>query len=251
MSHRPDSRRAYARTCTNCGKRRKATDPSPPWMCPGCGRDLPPRDDGGALRLRIAATLLPEEEAPDGLILAGRAAVWIALAVWGLHFITLDPATNAIGRSFMHQINLPFHEAGHVLFRPLGRFMTILGGSLFQVLVPLIVAAAFLVRLHPFGVAVGLWWAGQSLMDVGPYIHDARRMSLPLIGGGTGQDRPWLHDWHNLLSRLDLLSWDQALAGVAHALGAAFLLSGLGWGAIALYRSWMAMREGSARGPGR
>jgi hypothetical protein len=31
-------------------------------------------------------------------------------------------------------INLPFHEAGHILFSPFGDFLMTLGGSLTQVL---------------------------------------------------------------------------------------------------------------------
>ena len=46
-----------------------------------------------------------------------------------------------------------FHEAGHILFSPFGRFMTVLGGSLTQVLVPLLCAGAFLWQTRdPFAV---------------------------------------------------------------------------------------------------
>lgn len=206
-------------------------------MCPGCGRELPLKDGQGGLAERIAATLFPEES-PDGLVLAGRALVLVALTVWGLHFVAMDPATYEINRSFLHPVNLTFHEAGHVLFQPFGRFLHVLGGSLFQVLVPLIVAGAFLVRLHPVGVGVGLWWAGQSLMDVAVYIHDARRMTLLLLTGGTGRDHPGTHDWNNLLSWMGMLSWDHALARAAHWTGAGIMLFGLGWGSLALVRGW-------------
>jgi hypothetical protein len=48
--------------------------------------------------------------------------------------------------SFWHLVNLPFHEAGHIIFRPFGRLMTSLGGSMMQVLVPLVCMAVFLVK---------------------------------------------------------------------------------------------------------
>ncbi|HKJ71277.1 MAG TPA: zinc ribbon domain-containing protein [Gammaproteobacteria bacterium] len=195
----------------------------------------------GGLTGRVGATLFPEES-PDGLVLVGRGLVLVVLAVWGIHFTAMDPATYEIGRSFMHHVNLTFHEAGHVLFQPFGRFLHVLGGSLFQVLVPLIVAGAFLVRLHPVGVGVGLWWAGQSLMDVAVYIYDARRMNLPLLTGGTGRDHPGTHDWNNLLSWTGMLAWDHALARSAHWAGAALMLFGLGWGAVALVRGWKGMK---------
>ncbi len=34
---------------------------------------------------------------------------------------------------FLDLVNLPIHETGHLLFRPLGEFMMVAGGSLFQV----------------------------------------------------------------------------------------------------------------------
>ncbi len=58
------------------------------------------------------------------------------LTWWTWQFARATIIENAAGMSFLHLINLPFHEAGHILFIPLGRFMTVLGGSLFQVIVP-------------------------------------------------------------------------------------------------------------------
>ena len=44
------------------------------------------------------------------------------------------------------ELTILFHEFGHVFFRPFGEFMTILGGSLFQVLLPLPLALFFFGR---------------------------------------------------------------------------------------------------------
>ena len=84
----------------------------------------------------------------------------------------------------MHAINLAFHEAGHVIFRVLGNFMMVLGGSLMQLLIPAAVMVAFVFKHdNSFGGAVALWWLGQSAMDLAPYIYDARSGQLLLIGG--------------------------------------------------------------------
>jgi hypothetical protein len=73
--------------------------------------------------------------------------------------------------SFLHLPNPVFHEAGDVLFSPFGRFMTVLGGSLFQVLVPAICAAPFAYQHRNwFAAAVCAWWAGQNLVGG----HDSR-----------------------------------------------------------------------------
>ena len=79
--------------------------------------------------------------------------------------------------------NLVFHEAGHIILIPLGEFMSILGGSLFQVLIPLVFLVAFLLKRDAFAATVMMWWTGQSLIDLAPYIADARAQRLVLLGG--------------------------------------------------------------------
>ena len=113
--------------------------------------------------------------------------------------VTCSERVDSAG-SFMHLPNLVFHEAGHILFTPLGRFMIVLGGSLTQVLVPLVCAGAFLWQTRdPFGAAIAVWWAGESLTDVAPYINDARDLQLVLLGGKTGAEVEG-HDWEYLLT---------------------------------------------------
>jgi hypothetical protein len=73
-----------------------------------------------------------------------RSALWIALAIWTV-FLLRTPLP-ALGDSFIHLINLVFHEAGHILFAPFGSFMMSPGGSLLQVIVPLTCAWAFLLQ---------------------------------------------------------------------------------------------------------
>jgi cell division FtsZ-interacting protein ZapD len=111
----------------------------------------------------------------------------------------------------------------------------VLGGSLLQVLVPLVVSGAFLFRqANNFGASVGLWWTGQSLADVAVYIRDARELRLQLLGGGTGADRPGWHDWENLLGRLGLLEQERIIAAVVGLSGLALMVLALVWGAALL-----------------
>jgi hypothetical protein len=94
----------------------------------------------------------------------------------------------AVADSVLHLPNLVFHEAGHVILGVFGRFISVLGGSLFQFAVPLILAGAFLRQQDAFAAAVCTWWAGQNLLDVAPYIADARALQLVLLGGQTGAE---------------------------------------------------------------
>jgi hypothetical protein len=138
--------------------------------------------------------------------------------------------------SFLHLPNLVFHEAGHMIFMPFGRFLTVLGGSLFQVLVPVICAGAFL-RQHGnrFAAAVCTWWAGQNLVDVAPYIADARALQLPLLGGATGAEVEG-HDWEYLLTTLGWLHRDLTLGRGTHLAGTILMVAALAWAIAVLLR---------------
>jgi hypothetical protein len=89
------------------------------------------------------------------VIRAGRVVLLLLLARWTWLFFLWPMREDVIGASFLHLINLPFHEAGHILFSPFGEFMTTLGGSLTQVLVPIVCGIAFLTtHWNPFAAAV-------------------------------------------------------------------------------------------------
>ncbi len=81
-------------------------------------------------------------------------------------------------------LDLAIHEGGHVFFGIFGEFMGFLGGTLFQLLVPLTFLLYFLQRHDRFAAAVVLWWIGQNLWNISVYVKDARSMELPLVGGG-------------------------------------------------------------------
>jgi len=179
---------------------------------------------------------IESDAATDSFTFVGRAAVFLLLVWWGCTFIVTPLETNYTGESFLHLINLPFHEAGHLVFMPFGRFMMFLGGSLGQILMPVICLGTFLVKTRdPFGASVALWWTAESVMDIAPYINDARAMDLMLLGGVTGKETDG-HDWNNLLTMLGWLEYDQRLAHLAYNVGTVLMLASFAWGAILLFR---------------
>lgn len=111
--------------------------------------------------------------------------------------------------TFIHGANLIFHEAGHIFFMVLGQFIGVLGGSLFQILVPAGITAYFVVTRQFFAAAVALCWTGQNFWDVSIYVKDAQSLALPLLGGENG-----FHDWNFLLNELGLLTQDQLVGNV-------------------------------------
>ncbi|MGH7165699.1 MAG: zinc ribbon domain-containing protein [Nitrospiraceae bacterium] len=187
----------------------------------------------------VTGLVLHVEPDVNPFYLAGRAMVFAGLAGWSWKFIFAPMETNYVGESFMHSINLPFHEAGHLLFAPFGRFLQALGGTLGQLLMPLICAGAFLLKNRdPFGASVGLWWTAESFMDIAPYINDARALDLILLGGVTGKDVEDYHDWENILRTLGWLQYDHVLARASYNLGILLMLLALIWGGSQLYRQW-------------
>jgi hypothetical protein len=191
--------------------------------------------EGCTLRDRLRDSIFPPvDENVNPFYFWGRLLFFAFILIWGFKFIFAPIKGDYIGRSFMHLINLPFHEAGHLIFSIFGDFIRVLGGTLMQILIPLVCMAAFLQRSDAFAGSVALWWTGQSLIDVAPYIFDARAGELMLLGGMTGQDAPDFHDWHNMLGRLGLLSYDHAIAYTVKYMGAALILLALVWAGYTL-----------------
>ena len=121
-------------------------------------------------------------------------------------------------------INLFIHEAGHFFLKPLGMWIHIMGGSLFQVLVPTTLLVVTW-RQNAGQIVYPGFWLGENLVNVSAYIRDAPYRQLKLIARGL------IHDWNWLLS--GNLEMAEQIADVAFALGllvcAASLTSGGYW----------------------
>jgi hypothetical protein len=188
------------------------------------------------------ATDMPGDGRLGGTVL--RFGLLAVLVVWGVALVVPPVSSNAAGQSFIHLINLPFHEAGHIVFSPFGKFITTLGGTLGQLLVPMICGVALLWKsADPFGASICLWWFGENFVDIAPYINDARAGVLPLIGGNTGRTAPYgFHDWEYLLNETGLLRYDQQIATCTHALGLLLMVGAITWGAMILVRRFQNQR---------
>ena len=136
--------------------------------------------------------------------------------------------------AFIHGIDLVFHEAGHVIFGFFGEFLAVLGGSLMQVLIPVIATAAFVRTGQWASAAVTLFWTGQALTDVAIYAADGRARALPLLAEGL------IHDWHYLLGRLGLLQSAESIGRAIFALGALTMIASLVLLGLDTLRCWNA-----------
>lgn len=238
-------------TCPKCGFRRDTAKTGDKDICPACGlifskwfrqqfqhphrsSSRGDRNSGShqTLSQRIISTLLYVGNLKGEGRFYGYLVIYLCFFFWGWSFILSDLKSPELNASFMHNINLVFHEAGHVIFRLFGNFMAILGGSLLQLIVPLIVMWAFIFKHRDnFAASIGLWWLAQSMMDLVPYISDARAQEMWLLGGVRGKDMPGIHDWNNILSRLGLLDFDHAVASVIMFVAIGLMLLSFVWGA--------------------
>ncbi len=104
---------------------------------------------------------------------------------------------------FIDNINLIFHEAGHAIFIFFGQLIQILGGTITQVLIPIICSIYFYKKREFFPFSIILFWVGQNLLNVSVYAGDAIKMELPLLGGDSVNN----HDWNWILSDLGILKY--------------------------------------------
>ena len=129
---------------------------------------------------------------------------------------------------WLDSLDLAIHETGHLVFAFGGETLTLLGGTLFQLLVP----AAFVVALwrqgDRHGATVPLWWLGQNCWNISVYIKDAQAQVLPLVGGGE-------HDWAILLDQWGWLERDQAIGRAVFLLGVVLYGTALVAGWFLLY----------------
>ena len=250
-------------SCPKCGHAPLPQEQAFPAACPACGIVLAKLKSARLVNeagrdLRIRQTLdAPDHALHDGDSLVARARAllfhvppqvsrlnWqgriIVLAVFGLWtlwiFRDINIPEGNPGSNFLHMVLLPFHEAGHyAIFRWFGEFFMILGGTLGQHLMPIVLGGALLIkRRDPFGAAMFFWLLGFSFADMGVYMYDAFDPKLMLLGGSTGAESDG-HDWQNIFGDLGLLKRARGIGVFFGGMGRMMMLLGLIWGACMLW----------------
>ncbi len=141
-----------------------------------------------------------------------------ALALYGLSILR-SPDTFTL----LDNVNLPIHETGHLVFAAFGERITALGGTLFQLIVPIAFAISFALRGDRHAASVMLWWVGQNCCYVGVYMADAVVQELPLVGGGE-------HDWSFLFGEWNVLAYSERIGHDVRMVGGAIMLAATVWG---------------------
>jgi hypothetical protein len=152
----------------------------------------------------------------------GRMLLTASLAVYGFSLARDSESTF----SLLDNINLPIHETGHLVFAPFSEQITALGGTLFQLIVPLVFAISFLIRRDWHATSVMLWWIGQNYIYIGHYMADAVVQELPLVGGSE-------HDWSFLFGEWNVLAYSEQIGHNTRIIGAGIMLAATIWGVLA------------------
>jgi hypothetical protein len=145
----------------------------------------------------------------------------IAWLVFYLLFL-LYAAADRTGFLIIDYVNLIIHEGGHFFFSWFGHTIMILGGTLGELLVPLLGAVYFWWKRETTAVAFCSFWFFENFLYVGTYMADARTSALPLVGSEES-------DWTILFTQWGLLVKDLQIGATTRALGWLGMLATVAW----------------------
>lgn len=178
----------------------------------------------------VKERLLEVPASSDRTIWFIRVGGMVLLLLWALSVLTAKLTEMP---TFLHLTVILFHEAGHIFFMPFGDVARVAGGTLGQLIMPMICMVALFRNRDNYGTAACAVWLFMSLVDAAVYAFDAADPMLPLIGGGTGADS--FHDFVFLFDRFGQLAHATAWAYAMKTMAAVGLALSFGWAAVLLF----------------
>jgi hypothetical protein len=127
--------------------------------------------------------------------------------------------------SVIDDANLLFHEAGHPFVGIFSNRLETYGGTMGQLVFPVVLAISFWRKREAVSVAASVIWFFENWLNIARYMADARAQELPLVGGGD-------HDWARIFGRWGVTAHDTQIAAVVRTVGWA------GMGAACLWVGW-------------
>jgi len=131
-------------------------------------------------------TFLKEQIGPWKSVSRAGAIGWLVFYI----IFFLYAAFNHSGFLFLDYVNLIIHEGGHFFFSWFGYTITILGGTLGELIVPLLCGIYFFRQREVTALAFCSFWFFENFLYIGTYMADARALALPLVG--SGKENPYL-----------------------------------------------------------
>jgi hypothetical protein len=115
--------------------------------------------------------------------------------------------------------NLAFHEFGHPFFGMVSERLGVYGGTIFQLVFPVVVMVTFYRQREIGSFALGIWWIGENLLNIGWYMRDAVARLLPTTSGEN--------DWEIIFTRWDVLKHDLQIGGFVRLIGWTLMLAAI------------------------
>jgi hypothetical protein len=151
-----------------------------------------------------------EPDAPRDSSSARVQTAWRALVLVYFLITAVGHLRDPEKWSLISGMILGTHELGHVVFSPFSEWWTVAGGSILQIVAPIIVAIVLARQKEWIGVAIAGCWLAISLANMAVYVADASKGDLNLVSIGGGDDVT--HDWTYLLDHANLIRSDQLIA---------------------------------------
>ncbi len=169
----------------------------------------------------------PQLDADSGLEPGWCPVSKTALGAWLAFYVIflIYAAFDRTGFLLIDYVNLPIHEAGHLLFGILARngqveglavATAVAGGTALQLAVPLLLAVYFTHQRHATGTAFCSFFFFENFLNIATYMADARCQQLTLVTVGDGDNA--IHDWFYLFSHMHVLEYDQRIASLVRLL---------------------------------
>src|SRR5215510_15720386 len=156
---------------------------------------------------------------------------WMAYYALLLIYLAVDHSE----LTWLDNVHLPIHEGGHLLFGWLGATPGLWGGTILQLLVPALLAAAFVVRGDLPGTTFCAVAFFHSLTGVATYMIDALRRELTLVTVGAPADEAE-HDWVHIFSNLGVLPHAIQIGTATRVIAWLGLLGTMAWFSWRYYR---------------
>jgi len=166
------------------------------------------------------------EDFPDWKSVSRVAGIaWLAFYLLFLLYAALSSS----GFLVIDYANLMIHEGGHMVFSPFGYTITILGGTLLELIVPFLCGLAFWWKRETTAVAFCAFWFFENFLYIGSYMSDARTAAQPLVGSDES-------DWTILFTQWGVLIHDQQIGQTMRDLGYLGMFAVMAWLVFRLYR---------------
>ena len=149
---------------------------------------------------------------------------WVCFYVIALLYL----ANNFTRLTLFDNEHLPIHEAGHLFFSYFGETLHLWGGTIFQLLIPALLALYFAAQGQLPGTTFCIFAFFHSLTGVATYMSDAISLALPLVTVGAVADESD-HDWYNIFTQLGILPHAGQIGSTTRVIAWCGLLGTIVW----------------------